>query len=74
MSLKIDIKSAKSVISMFSGRCHGNVHYLNEMVVLDFKSREIHLLFAIVISSQFQNSIFYQNLRLKSGLKLPRPF
>ena len=66
-------KNAKSVISMFSEHCHGNVYYLNEKHVLYFKSGDIEVLFAIHFSSQFQNSIFHQNPRPKSGLKLPRP-
>ena len=43
-------------------------------VVLEFVSRDIYLLFAILLSSKFQNSIFYQHMRPKSGLKFPRPF
>ena len=47
---------------------------LNVIVVLDFISRDIYLLFAILFPSKFQNSIFYQYMRPKSGLKFPRPF
>ena len=46
---------------------------LNVIVVLEFISRDIYLLFAICFSSKFQNSVFYQHMRLKSGLKFPRP-
>ena len=46
---------------------------LNVKVVLEFISRDLYLLFAILLSSKFQNSIFYQLMRLKSGLKSPRP-
>ena len=47
---------------------------LNVIVVLEFISRDLCLLFAILVSSKFQNSIFYQYMRPKSGLKFPRPF
>ena len=47
---------------------------LNVIVVLEFISRDLYLLFAIVLSSEFQNLIFYQHMRPKSGLKFPRPF
>ena len=66
-------KIAKSGISMFSERCHGNTCNLDEIVVLEFISRGLYLLFAILLSSKFQNSIFYQHMRPKSGLKFPRP-
>ena len=46
---------------------------LNVIVVLEFISRGLYLLFAILLSSKFQNSIFYQHMRPKSGLKFPRP-
>ena len=46
---------------------------LNVMVMLEFISRDIYLLFAIRFSSKFQNSVFYQHMRPKSGLKSPRP-
>ena len=46
---------------------------LNVIVVLDFMSRDLYLLFAIRFSSKFQNSVFYQHMRPKSGLKFPRP-
>ena len=47
---------------------------LNVLVVLEFISRDLYLLFAILLSSKFQNSIFYQHMRPKSGLKFPKPF
>ena len=47
---------------------------LNVIVVLEFISRDLYLLFAIRFSSKFQNSVFYQHMRPKSGLKFPRPF
>ena len=47
---------------------------LNVIVVLEFISRDLYLLFAIRVSSKFQNSVFYQHMRPKSGLKFPRPF
>ena len=47
---------------------------LNVIVVLELISRGLYLLFAILLSSKFQNSIFYQHMRPKSGLKFPRPF
>ena len=46
---------------------------LNVIVVLEFISRDLYLLFVILLSSKFQNSIFYQHMRPKSGLKFPRP-
>ena len=46
---------------------------LNVIVVLEFISRDLYLLFAIGFSSKFQNSVFYQHMRPKSGLKFPRP-
>ena len=46
---------------------------LNVIVVLDFISRNLYLLFAIRFSSKFQSSVFYQHMRPKSGLKSPRP-
>ena len=58
----------------FSERCHGNMCNLNVIVVLDYISRDLYLLFAILFSSKFQNSVFYQHMRPKSGLKSPRPF
>ena len=48
--------------------CNSNV-----IVVLEFISRDIYVLFAIRFSSKFQNSVFYQHMRPKSGLKFPRP-
>ena len=69
-------KSGISVFLCFSERCHGNMCNLNVTVVLEFLSRGLYLLFAVLLSSKFQNSIFYQHMhmRLKSGLKFPRPF
>ena len=46
---------------------------LNVIVVLEYISRDLYLLFAIRFSSKFQNSVFYQHMRPKSGLKSPRP-
>ena len=46
---------------------------LNVIVVLEFISRDLYQLLAILLSSKFQNSIFYQHMRPKSGLKFPRP-
>ena len=46
---------------------------LNVTVVLEFISSDLYLLFAIRFSSKFQNSVFYQHMRPKSGLKFPRP-
>ena len=46
---------------------------LNVIVVLEFISRDLYLLFAIRFCSKFQNSVFYQHMRPKSGLKFPRP-
>ena len=45
----------------------------NVIVVLEFISRGLYLLFAILLSSKCQNSFFYQHMRPKSGLKFPRP-
>ena len=46
---------------------------LNVIFVLELISRDLYLLFAILLYSKFQNSIFYQHMRPKSGLKFPRP-
>ena len=46
---------------------------LNVIAVLEFISRGLYLLFAVLLSSKFQKSIFYQHMRPKSGLKFPRP-
>ena len=54
--LKIDPKLQKVVFLCFSVRCHGNMCNLNMIVVLDFISRDLYLLFAILFSSKFQNS------------------
>ena len=71
---KIDPKLQKVVFLCFSECCHGNMCNLNVTVVLHFISRDLYLLFAILFSSKFQNSIFYQHMWPKSGLKFPRPF
>ena len=71
--LKIDPNLQKVVFLCFSERCHGNICNLNVIVELEFISRGLYLRFAIPLSSKFQNSIFYQHLRPKSGLKFPRP-
>ena len=42
---------------------------LNVIIVLEFISRHLYLLFAIFVSSKFQISFFYQCMRPKSGLK-----
>ena len=63
----------KVVFLCFSERCHGNMCNLNVIVVLEFISGDLFMLFAILLSSKFQNSIFYQHMRPKSGLKFPRP-
>ena len=47
---------------------------LNVIVVLIVYKQGPYLLFAIRFSSKFQNSVFYQHMRPKSGLKFPRPF
>ena len=46
---------------------------LNVIVVLEYICGDLFLLFAILLSSKFQNSFFYQHMRPKSGLKFPRP-
>ena len=69
---KIDPKLQKVVFICFLERCHGNMCNLNVIVVLEYISRDLYLLFAILFSSKFQNSIFYQNMRPKSGLKFRR--
>ena len=71
---KIDPKLQKVVFLGFWQRCHGNMCNLNVIVVLEFISRDLYLLLSILFSSKFQNSIFYQHMRPKSGLKFPRPF
>ena len=63
----------KVVFPWSSEHCHGNMCNLNVIVVLEFISRDLYLLFVILLSSKFQNSIFYQHMRPKSGLKFPRP-
>ena len=71
---KLDPKLQKVIFLWFSERCHGNMCNLNVIVVLEFISRDIYLLFATRFSSRFQNSVFYQHMRPKSGLNFPRPF
>ena len=51
-------KRAKSGISMSSERCHGSIYFLNKKDVLDFESKDIYLLFAILSASQYQNFYF----------------
>ena len=46
---------------------------LNVIVVLEYISRDLYLLFAKRFYSKFQNSVFCQYMRPKSGLKSPRP-
>ena len=70
---KICPKLPKVVFPCFSERCHGNMCNLNVIAVLEFLSRDLYLLFVILLSSKLQNSIFYQHMRPKSGLKFPRP-
>ena len=70
---KIDPKLQKVVFICFSERCHGNMCKLNVKVVLEFVSRDLYLLFAMFFGLKFQNSIFYQGMRPKSGRKSPRP-
>ena len=70
---KIDPKLQKVVFLCFSVRCHGNMWNLNVIFVLEFIIRDLYLLFAILLSSKFQNSTFNQHMRPKSGLKFPRP-
>ena len=73
--LKIDPKLQKVIFLWFSERCHGNICNFNVIVMLEFRiSRALYLLFAICFSSKFQNSVIYQHMRPKSGLKFPRPF
>ena len=62
------------VFLCFSERCHGNMCNLNVIVVIEFISRDLYLLYVILLSSKFRNSIFYQHMRPKLGLKFPRPF
>ena len=57
----------------FSECCHGIICNLNVIVVLELICRDIYLLFAILFSTKFQKVIFYQCMRPKSGLKIPRP-
>ena len=69
---KIDPKLQKVAFPCFSEHCHGNMCNLNVIVVLEFISRDLYLLFVILLSSKFQNSTFYQHMRPKC-LKFPRP-
>ena len=71
---KVDTKLQKVVFLCFSECCHGNMCNLNVIVVLEFISRSLYLLFAIPLRSKLQNSIFYRQMRPKSDLKFPRPF
>ena len=70
---KIDPKLQKVIFLWFSVRCHGNMCNLKVIVLLEFISRDLYLLFAIRFSSKFQYSVFYQHMRPKSGLKFPWP-
>ena len=65
----MDPKLQKVVFLCFSEHCHGNMCNLNVIVVLEFISRDLYLLFAIHLSSKFQNSIFER----PKGLTFPRP-
>ena len=47
---KIDPKLQKVVFPCFLERCHGNMCNLNVIVVLEFISRTLYLLFAIRLS------------------------
>ena len=55
---KIDPKLQKVVFLCFPERCHGNMYNLNVIVVLEVISRGLCQLFAILLSSKFQNSFF----------------
>ena len=55
---KMDPKVQKVVFLCFSERCHGNMYNLNVIVVIEFIGSD--LLFAILLSSKFKNSIFLQ--------------
>ena len=55
---KIDPKLQKVVFPCFSERCHGNMSNLNLIVVLEFISSDLYLLFVILLSSKFQNYFF----------------
>ena len=52
-------KIEKVVFLCFMERCHGNMCNLNVIVVLEFISRDLYLLFEILFSSTFQNSFFF---------------
>ena len=67
-------KMQKVIFLCFSERCHGNMGNLNVIVVQEYISGDLCLLSAIRFSSKFQNSVFYQHMRPKSGLKFPRPY
>ena len=54
----IDPKLQKVIFLCFSERCHGNMCNLNVIVVLEYISRDLYLLFAIRFSSKLQNSVF----------------
>ena len=51
---KIDPKLQNMIFLCFSERCHGNMCNLNVIVVLEFISRDLYLLFAILFSSKSQ--------------------
>ena len=69
----VDPKLQKVIFLWFLECCHGNMCNLNVIVVLEIISRDLYLLFAIRFSSKFQNSVFYQHVRPKSGLEFPSP-
>ena len=54
---KKDLKCEKSGRYMFSERCHGNIYYVNEKVVIDFDSKDTYLLFAMLVTFIF----FFEN-------------
>ena len=50
---KIDPKLQKVVFSCFSEHCHGKMCNLNVIVMLELISRDLYLLFVILLSSNF---------------------
>ena len=50
-------KLQRVVFLCISERCHGNIRILNVIFVLEFISRDLYMLFAILFSSRFQNSV-----------------
>ena len=73
---KIDPKLQKVVFLCFSERCHSNMCNLNVIGVQEFISRDI--IPAICNTSLLKIPKFnflptVQHMRLKSGLKFPRP-